>query len=147
MAAALTGSATPNVVGNPGTGSPNRLLFTNPTGTGTPDPTPTATATATASPTACDPTFTDSLSGTGDSKYSPGCQATSTYTHRGVLSGPARCRLRSLPAEVQRLDLDERGQRARGDGVRERDLQRHAGMYRWRVYAYRGSGSFTLQIT
>ena len=32
--------------------------------------------------------FPGSLRGTGQSLYSPACQATSTYTHRGVLSGP-----------------------------------------------------------
>ena len=40
VASAITGNATPGVVGNPGTGSPNLLLFTNPTGAVTPTPDP-----------------------------------------------------------------------------------------------------------
>jgi subtilisin family serine protease len=53
VAQALTGNATTNKVTNPGTGSPNRLLFVGFIGGGTPAPTPTATATrppATATP-------------------------------------------------------------------------------------------------
>jgi subtilisin family serine protease len=44
VASALTTAATPNVVTSPGTGSPNRLLFTGTDGT-TPTPTPTPTTT------------------------------------------------------------------------------------------------------
>jgi subtilisin family serine protease len=39
VAAGLTGAATPNKISNPGTGSPNRLLFTGSAGGGTPPPT------------------------------------------------------------------------------------------------------------
>jgi subtilisin family serine protease len=46
VASALLTAATPNVVTNPGTGSPNRLLFTG-TGTTTPTPTPTPAPTTT----------------------------------------------------------------------------------------------------
>ena len=40
VASALIGASTPNVITSPGTGSPNRLLFTNPGGTTTPPTTP-----------------------------------------------------------------------------------------------------------
>jgi len=43
VASALTTAATPNVVTSPGTGSPNRLLFTGSGGTTPPTPTPTPT--------------------------------------------------------------------------------------------------------
>jgi subtilisin family serine protease len=50
VASALISAATPNVVTSPGSGSPNRLLYTAPGGT-TPTPTPTPTPTATTPPT------------------------------------------------------------------------------------------------
>ena len=43
VTAAIINSSTPNKVGNPGTGSPNRLLFSLLTGTPPPTPTPTPT--------------------------------------------------------------------------------------------------------
>jgi subtilisin family serine protease len=138
VAAAITGNATTNVVGNPGAGSPNRLLFTNPSGTGTPTPTPT--------PTACAPTFTGSLSGTGASLYSPACEATSTYTHRGVLSGPANA---DFDLYLQKLNGSSWSTVASGLGYTANETVTYTGTpgtYRWRVYAYRGAGAFTLQI-
>src|SRR5262249_36926568 len=94
VANALTGQATTGVVGSPGSGSPNRLLYTNPgTGTVTPTPTATVTSTPTATPTTTPPgTFTGALSGTGDSDIQPNgtyYQTTTTGTHRGTLTGPA----------------------------------------------------------
>jgi aqualysin 1 len=143
VSAALTGSATPNVVANPGSGSPNLLLFTNPAPAGTPEPTPTATAT----PAACDPAFTGTLSGTGASLYSPGCQAASAYVHRGVLSGPAGV---DFDLYLQKLNGSTWTTVASGLGSTASETVTYngtPGMYRWRVYSYRGSGTFALQIT
>ena len=148
VAAAITGNATQNVVGNPGSGSPNRLLFTNPTGVPTPTPTATPTATPTTTPTpTCEPTFTGTLTGTGASLYSPGCQATTTYTHRGVLRGPAGA---DFDLYLQKFNGSTWTTVASGLGYTANEDVSYtgtAGTYRWRVYSYSGSGSFTLQIT
>jgi subtilisin family serine protease len=141
VASAIASSATPNVVGNAGSGSPNKLLFTNPTGTGTPTPTPTTTPTPT-----CGPTFTGTLSGTGASLYSAACQSASGV-HRGVLSGPAGA---DFDLYLQRLNGTSWTTVASGLGTTASETVSYnggAGTYRWRVYSYRGSGGFTLQIT
>jgi subtilisin family serine protease len=146
VAGAITGNATPNVVGNPGSGSPNRLLFTNPSGTATPTPTPTATPTTTPTPT-CQPTFTGTLSGTGASLYSPGCEATTTATHRGILTGPGSA---DFDLYLQKLNGSTWTTVASGLGYTANEDVSYtgtAGTYRWRVYSYSGSGSFTLSIT
>ena len=53
-------------------------------------------------------------------------QSTATGTHHGCLSGPAGTRLRPVPAEVERLDVGERRVVARAATPTENDqLQRH----------------------
>jgi subtilisin family serine protease len=152
VASAITTNATPNVVGNPGTGSPNRLLFTDPPGAGTPTPTPTATATVTATPTAtatpaaCATSFANTLS-SGASFYTPSCQATSTYTHRGTLRGPART---DFDLYLEKLSGSTWQTVAYGYTTSNNEDVTYSGTpgsYRWRVHAYSGSGSFTLEIS
>jgi subtilisin family serine protease len=146
VAAAITGNATPGVVGNPGTGSPNRLLFTNPAGAPTPTPTPTVTPTPTTTP-ACAPSFSGSLGQTGAWWNGPECTATSTYTHTGVLRGPANA---DFDLYLQKRNGSTWQDVARGLSYSANENVSYtgtAGVYRWRVYAYGGSGGFTLDIT
>jgi aqualysin 1 len=142
VAAAITGNATAGVVGNPGTGSPNRLLFTNPSGAATPTPTPTVTPAP-----ACAPSLTGSLSATGAWWNGPECAATTTYTHRGVLRGPAGA---DFDLYLQKRNGSTWQNVASGlsySASEDVSYTGTAGAYRWRVYAYSGSGSFTLAVT
>jgi aqualysin 1 len=51
VSAAINGNATPNVVGNAGSGSPNRLLYVSPTDGGPVDPPPSTTTSSTTTST------------------------------------------------------------------------------------------------
>jgi subtilisin family serine protease len=141
----MVGNATPNVVSNPGTGSPNRLLYVAPGATTTPTPTATATATATVTPT-CATSFSGSLSATGASLYSATCDSTASGTHRGVLQGPAAV---DFDLYLQKLSESAWTTVASGLGTTANETVTYdgaPGSYRWRVYSYRGFGAFTLQI-
>jgi subtilisin family serine protease len=144
---ALVADATANVVTNPGTGSPNRLLYSDP-GTPTPTPTPTVTPTPTTTPTpACATSYTDSLSGTGTSFYTASCDSAASGTHRGVVSGPASA---DFDLYLQKLSGSSWVTVASGLGVTAAEDVSYSGTpgtYRWRVYSYRGAGAFSLQLT
>jgi subtilisin family serine protease len=150
VAGAIVANATAGVVGNPGTGSPNRLLYTNPGSAPTPQPTvtatPTATATATVTP-ACDATFRGTLSATGQSLYSAACASSASGTHHGVLTGPSGA---DFDVYLQKLSGSTWSTVASGLGPTANEDVRYSGTpgtYRWRVYAYSGSGSFSLAIS
>jgi serine protease len=95
--------------------------------------------------TACD-LFTGSLSGTGDSDYHPGGNyyfSPSSGTHRGWLRGPASADFDlylyrwngffwSIVARSESASSDE-----------QITYSGTAGYYRWRVYSFRGSGSYS----
>ncbi|MGI8627233.1 MAG: S8 family serine peptidase [Geodermatophilaceae bacterium] len=133
----LVNSATTGVVTNPGTGSPNRLLYT--LGGAAPPPPPP--------PPGCGglpEQFTGSLSGTGDQDYytSSGGFTAVAGTHRGCLDGPTG------------VDFDLALYRWNGFGWSRVAIAQStgpdesityngtAGTYRWRVYSYSGSGSY-----
>lgn len=132
----LVNSATTGVVTNPGSGSPNRLLYT--LGGTTPPPPP---------PPGCGglpEQFTGSLSGNGDADIHPN----GTYfqavagTHQGCLDGPSG------------VDFDLALYRWNGFGWSRVAVSQSngpdesityngtAGYYYWRVYSYSGSGSY-----
>lgn len=133
VAAALTGNATPNVVSGAGTGSPNKLLYTG-TGGGTTPPPPAGT------------TYTGSLSSAGQSGYAPSSSGFSYAggTLTGSLSGPASA---DFDLYIQKLSGGTWSTVARSEGSTSSESINYAagsGTYRWRVYDYAGSGSFTL---
>jgi subtilisin family serine protease len=141
VASAITSTATPGVVTGAGTGSPNRLLFsglTPPDGGGGGSP-------SCENPTQ---TFTGSLSRTGSSAYLPtssGYTTTVSGTHLGCLTGPAG-------ADFDLYLYKKSGSRwvivASSTGTTSTESVSYsgtAGTYRWRVYSYAGSGSYTLQ--
>ena len=135
----IVGSASTGVVGSPGSGSPNALLQAN-LGSTPPPPPP---------PSGCGTAHTGSLS-SGNVDYQPSSAGFSAPagTHRACLRGPAG------------TDFDLRLQRrgtfgswinvAASEGstnIEEVSYNGSAGTYRWRVHAYSGSGSYTLNIT
>ena len=94
MAAALLANATPNIVANPGTGSPNRLLYTPVAGTPTPDPTP-----APGCPSS--ETATGTFAGTGSQALLASCVSSAGTAHRRA----DRPLLRRLPAGTYTLKI------------------------------------------
>jgi aqualysin 1 len=143
VASALIGSATTGVVANPGSGSPNRLLYTG-TGTGgggggTPTP-----------PPGCGTTYNGSLSRTGSSQIQPNgtyYQSNASGTHKACLTGPAG-------ADFDLYLYKWNGSRwvavAASEGstaIESITYTGTAGYYEWEVYSYSGSGSYTLQIS
>ncbi len=138
VASALTASATANKVSNPGSGSPNRLLY-SPLGAVVPPPPPPPP------PTGCALAFTfnGSLGGTNASAIHPTSYSSSSGVQRGCLRGPAT-------ADFD-LFLEKRSvwgswsivARAEGDSSSE-DIAYTgtSGTYRWRVKSYSGSGAY-----
>jgi aqualysin 1 len=136
---AITTTATTGKVTSAGTGSPNRLLYSLLTGGGTTPP-----------PGGGSFTYTGSLSGTGVSSFQPG---TSGYTvsvsgtHSATLTGPSGT---DFDLYLQKwngsswVDVKSGTSASSTENV---SYSGTAGTYRWDVYSYSGSGSFTLVTT
>lgn len=133
----LVNSATAGVVTNPGTGSPNKLLYT--LGGSTPPPPP---------PPGCGGLpmqFTGSLAGTGSQIYYTSTAGFSAVAgvHKGCLDGPA-----GVDFDLVLYRLNSAGgwtSVARSEGITADESITYsgiAGTYRWRVFSYSGSGSF-----
>ncbi len=146
----IISSATTGVVGSPGSGSPNRLLYSLLTSNPNPEPTPTPTPTN-PPPTGCSgTTYSGSLSGTGDYDLHPNgnyFQTTTAGTHKGCLVGPAGT---DFDLYLYRWNGSSWSLAAQGIGSTSTETVTYsgsAGYYYWRVYSYNGSGSynFTLQ--
>lgn len=142
VANAITSSATSAKVTSPGTGSPNLLLYSLlTTGGGNPPPPPPP------------PPGTDNFSGTFTSarvsQYQPG---TSGFSYTGgtmnaVLTGPASGA--DFDLYLQRLSGSTWSTVASSLGVTASETINYAataGTYRWRVYSYSGTGSYTLVV-
>jgi aqualysin 1 len=145
----MISDATTGVVSNPGSGSPNRLLFVG-EGDGSepdpdPDPDPPSNCTGYAE------TYTGSLSGSGDFDIQPNGSwyFSGAGTHRGCLEGPSS----------GSSDFDLYLQRWNGwwwstvasstspTNFETIDYTGNSGYYRWVVYSYQGSGSYTFSMT
>jgi aqualysin 1 len=136
VATAIINTSTTGVVTSAGTGSPNRLLFsllTAPGGGGG----------------STSQTFTGSLSGTGISSYQP---STSGYTvassglHTANLSGTGT----DFDLYLQKWNGSSWAVVAQSLGTTSSESVSYsgtAGSYRWRVYSYSGSGTWTLATT
>jgi aqualysin 1 len=141
VTAAITGSATCNKVTSAGTGSPNKLLYSllSSTGNGcsTTPPPPTGT------------TYTGSLSGTGASVYVPNgsyYQSTTAGTHTGALTGTGT----DFDLYLQKWNGSSWSTVASSLGSTSTENISYsgtAGYYRYRVYSYSGSGTFSLTIS
>jgi subtilisin family serine protease len=138
---AIVNSATTGVVGNPGSGSPNRLLYSL-FGTSPPPPPPP--------PTGCTETFTGTLTGTGDDEFEPNgtyWYENSSGTHRGCLTGPLGT---DFDLYLRKWNGSAWVNVAQGIGSTSTENVTYSGTpgyYVWRVYSYSGSGAFTLKIT
>ncbi len=135
----IVNSATTGVItGIPGSGSPNRLLYSLLTGAPPPPPPPT-----------CQFQYAGTLSGSGDSDIHPN----GTYyqsvagTHRGVLAGPAGT---DFDLALYRWSGFSWTRVAVSESATSNETINYngtAGYYYWRIYSYTGSGSYTFCLT
>jgi subtilisin family serine protease len=135
----IVNSATTGVITRiPGSGSPNRLLYSLLTDAPPPPPPP---------PPTCQ--YAGTLSGAGDSDVHPN----GTYyqavagTHRGVLTGPTGTDFdlalyRWFGFYWARVAVSESA-----TSTETIDYNGTAGYYYWRIYSYTGSGSYTFCLT
>ncbi|MBA2472372.1 MAG: S8 family peptidase [Pseudonocardiales bacterium] len=139
----LVNSATAGVVTNAGTGSPNKLLYT--LGGSTPPPPPPPP------PSGCGglpEAFSGSLSGTGDQDYYTSSAGFSTTggTLKGCLDGPTGV---DFDLALYRLSGSTWTRVAISQGTTADEnitYTASAGTYRWRVYSYSGSGSYSFAM-
>jgi subtilisin family serine protease len=136
----LVNTATPGKVTNPGTGSPNRLLYTL-GGVAPPPPPP---------PTGCvgfPENYAGSLSGTNDADIHPNGNyyySSVSGTHRACLRGPASGA--DFDLALYRWNGFSWSRVAISQGITSNEdisYSGTAGYYYWRVYSYSGSGSYT----
>jgi aqualysin 1 len=140
VANAITSTATTGKVTSPGTGSPNRLLYSLLTGGGTTPPPPPPPGTV----------YTGSLSGAGDYDVQPNgtyYQSTVSGTHKGVLDGPTGV---DFDLYLYRWNGYSWSIVARAETSAPDETITYsgtAGYYYWEVYSYSGSGSYSLTLT
>jgi subtilisin family serine protease len=145
VASAIINTATTGKVVSPGTGSPNRLLFSPLTGAVVTPPTePTAPCTG------CT-LYTGTLAGTGATEDEPNgnyYQSTVSGTHRGWLRGP------TTGADFDLYLYKWNGSSwvivARGESSTSSEDVSYsgtAGYYVWEVSSYSGSGSYNFWMT
>lgn len=138
---AIVNSATANKLTGINTGSPNLLLYSLLSGGSPPPPPP---------PTCGGGTFTGSLSGTGANAYQPNnsyYQSTVSGTHSGNLTGPAGA---DFDLYLQKWNGSAWSTVGRSEGTTSTESVSYsgtAGYYRWRIYSYSGSGSYSLCTT
>jgi subtilisin family serine protease len=125
-----------------GTGSPNRLLYSLLSGGGSPPPPPP--------PTCGGGTYTGMLSGTGANAYQPNnsyYQSTVSGTHSGNLTGPSGA---DFDLYLQKWNGSSWVSVKSSTGSTSTESVTYsgtAGYYRWRIYSYSGSGSYSLCTT
>ncbi|MGH9156396.1 MAG: S8 family serine peptidase [Acidimicrobiales bacterium] len=138
---AVVAGATANVVSSPGTGSPDRLLYSL-LGAAPPPPPP--------GPVACSlpETYGGSLSGAGDYDYHP--NGTYFYrgagTHKGCLRGPAGTEFNVYLWRWSGLAWVTVAQGVSGGSNEDVTYAGTAGYYVWRVESAAGSGSYTFAM-
>jgi subtilisin family serine protease len=138
----IVNSATTGVVSNPGSGSPNRLLYSLLTLAPPPPPPP---------PSGCaalPEVFTGTLSGAGDADIHPN----GTYfqavagTHKACLDGPSGT---DFDLALYRWNGFSWSRVAVSQSVTSHEEITYngtAGYYYWRIYSYSGSGSYTFRM-
>jgi aqualysin 1 len=141
---AIVTTATTGKVTNPGTGSPNRLLYTLFGATPPPPPPPPP-------PSGCatlEQVVTGSLSGTNDFDIQPNGTSFDAPAgpHRGCLDGPAGV---DFDLFLQKWNGQVWMNVARGETVTPDENVTYngtAGTYRWRVLSFRGTGAYTFGL-
>ncbi len=132
---AITSTATPNKVTNPGSGSPNRLLYSPLTGGGT-EPPPGGD---------CDETTTGSITSRTE-RVAVSFTTTATARLTGCLTGPSGT---DFDLYLDKWNGFAWVEVAAGEGSTSTENVAYngtAGQYRWAVFAYSGSGNYTLKF-
>ncbi|HLL84201.1 MAG TPA: S8 family peptidase [Longimicrobium sp.] len=136
---AIISTTTSNKVTSLGTGSPNKLLFSLLTAEGGTTPTPGGT------------TYTGSLSGTGAAQIQPNgtyYYSANAGAHVGNLQGPSGT---DFDLFLQRWNGSSWVNVAVSEGATSTEAINYNGAggyyYRWRIYSYSGSGSYTFVLS
>jgi aqualysin 1 len=136
---AIVSSTTAGKVTNPGTGSPNRLLYSDPGGT-TPPPPPTGCS-------SLPETAAGSLSGAGDLDYYPTPDgyfySSVSGTHVGCLDGPSGVDFDLYLEKWNGSAWVVVAQGVTSSPDEQITYSGTSGYYSWRVESYTGSGSYT----
>ncbi len=135
VSSAITGTATPGKVTNPGSGSPNLLLYSLLNGGGTPPP-PSGD---------CDETTTGTATW-GYETVATSFTTTTSGSLTGCLTGPSGT---DFDLYLDKWNGSSWVEVAAGEGSTSTENVTYsstAGQYRWVVYAYSGSGSYTLKF-
>jgi subtilisin family serine protease len=140
----IANSATTGVVTNPGSGSPNRLLYALLGAPAPPPPPPPP-------PPSCGTTsFSGTLSGTGDADLQPNgtyYQSTTSGEHKGCLKGPAGV---DFDLYLYRWNGSSWTVVASALGTTATETityQGTPGYYYWRILSYSGAGSYTFEMS
>ena len=139
---AIISTSSTNKLTSIGSGSPNRLLYSLLSGGGTPPPPPPPTCSGT--------TYTGTLSGTGANAYQPNGSyyySSSSGTHTGALTGPSGT---DFDLYLQKWNGYSWSTVASSLGTTSTEnisYNGSVGYYRWRIYSYSGSGSYSLCTT
>jgi len=139
VVSAITSTATTGKVTSAGTGSPNRLLYSLLTGGGTTPP-----------PGGGSFTYNGSLSGTGVSSFQPGTSGYASSvsgTHTATLTGPSGTDFDLYLQKWNGSSWVDVASSTSASSTENVSYNGTAGTYRWDVYSYSGSGSFTLATT
>ncbi len=140
---AIVNSATTGRLTSIGTGSPNALLYSLLTGGSEPPPPPPP-------PTCSGGNYTGTLSGSGANAYQPNnsyYQSTVSGTHTGALTGPSGT---DFDLYLQKWNGSSWATVRSSLGTTSSENISYsgtAGYYRWRIYSYSGSGSYSLCTT
>ncbi|HEX6369197.1 MAG TPA: S8 family serine peptidase [Longimicrobium sp.] len=134
VANAIVTTATTGKVTSAGTGSPNRLLYSLLTGTTPP-------------PGGGSFTYTGSLGGSGVSSFQPGTSGYASSvsgTHSATLTGPSGTDFDLYLQKWNGSSWVDVASSTSASSTENVSYSGTAGTYRWDVYSYSGSGSFTL---
>ena len=150
VAKAITDSATKNVLGSIGAGSPNLLLYSVLEGTNSTTPTPTPVSpppAPTPTPSNCDGTvYTGSLNGTGDDNYHSDQKGFSG--NNGVYAGSLKVSgVAQIGFSLERKKGNKWSTVSSSLGTSSSEsvsFNGSASTYRWRIYSLNGGGSYTL---
>ncbi len=140
---AIVNSASANKLSSIGTGSPNLLLYSLLSGGGSPPPPPPP-------PSCGGGTYAGSLSGTGANAYQPNnsyYQSTISGTHTGGLTGPSNADFDLYLQKWNGRSWSTVGSSTSSSSTENISYSGTAGYYRWRIYSYSGSGSYSLCTT